>query len=110
MVSQWNSVVGAFRLKRPGRCPMRILRVYHPRHGFSGNESDSKLALSLPTPTLITNSNPEVIAVGLTTAIGRLHKRDLIHKDVKPANVLLNPATGHGQPHGFADRLLIPEK
>jgi serine/threonine protein kinase len=32
--------------------------------------------------------------VGLTTAIGGLHKRELIHKDVKPANVLGNPATG----------------
>jgi serine/threonine protein kinase len=32
--------------------------------------------------------------VGLTTAIGGLHKRELIHKDVKPANDLVNPATG----------------
>jgi len=32
-------------------------------------------------------------AVGLATALGGLHKRELIHKDVKPANVLVNPAT-----------------
>jgi serine/threonine protein kinase len=33
-------------------------------------------------------------AVGIATALGGLHKRELIHKDVKPANVLVNPATG----------------
>jgi serine/threonine protein kinase len=34
------------------------------------------------------------LAVGLATALGGLHKRELIHKDVKPANVLVDPATG----------------
>ena len=33
-------------------------------------------------------------AVGLATALGGLHKRELIRTDVKPANVLVNPATG----------------
>jgi serine/threonine protein kinase len=33
-------------------------------------------------------------AAGLATALGGLHKRELIHKDVKPANVLVNPARG----------------
>ncbi len=27
------------------------------------------------------------LAIGLATALGGLHKRELIHKDVKPANV-----------------------
>src|SRR5215471_5061804 len=35
-----------------------------------------------------------VIAVGLTTALAELHKRELIHKDVKPRNILVNSATG----------------
>src|SRR3954471_15981131 len=34
------------------------------------------------------------VAVGLATALGRLHERGLIHKDVKPAHVLVNAATG----------------
>ena len=34
------------------------------------------------------------IAVGLAAALSQLHKRKLIHKDVKPANVLVNFATG----------------
>jgi serine/threonine protein kinase len=52
--------------------------------------------------------------VGLATAIGGLHKRELIHKDVKPANVLVNPARVRSASwvrDGFApERLLIPEK
>jgi PAS domain S-box-containing protein len=41
------------------------------------------------------------IAVGLTTALGGLHKQKLIHKDVKPGNVLVDGATGHVRFTGF---------
>jgi PAS domain S-box-containing protein len=40
-------------------------------------------------------------AVGLATAVGRSHERALIHKDVKPTNVLANPATGQVRLMGF---------
>jgi serine/threonine protein kinase len=33
-------------------------------------------------------------AVGAATALSGLHKSELIHKDVKPANILVNPARG----------------
>src|SRR5262245_5200356 len=41
------------------------------------------------------------IAVGLASALGGLHKRELIHKDVKPSNVLVDSATGHVRLIGF---------
>src|SRR5260370_38415667 len=41
------------------------------------------------------------LAVGLATALTGLHKSGLIHKDLKPANVLVAPATGEVRLMGF---------
>ena len=40
-------------------------------------------------------------AVGLVTALSGLHKRKLIHKDVKPTNVLVDSARGQVRVMGF---------
>src|SRR5229473_5898495 len=40
-------------------------------------------------------------AVGLARALGGLHERKLIHKDVKPTNVLIDSATGQVRLIGF---------
>ncbi|HWR16788.1 MAG TPA: AAA family ATPase [Terriglobales bacterium] len=40
-------------------------------------------------------------ALGLTTVLGSLHQQKLIHKDLKPTNVLVNPATGEVRLMGF---------
>ncbi|HYO80893.1 MAG TPA: protein kinase, partial [Bryobacteraceae bacterium] len=42
-----------------------------------------------------------VFAAGLAAAIGKLHRKKLIHKDVKPANVLADSATGQVRLIGF---------
>ena len=39
--------------------------------------------------------------IGLATAIAGLHEKKLIHKDVKPINVLVNSATGQVRVFGF---------
>src|SRR3979490_1167626 len=49
-------------------------------------------------------------AVGLATALSRLHKRGLIHKDIKPPNVLVNSATGQVWLMGFGIASRLPRK
>lgn len=41
------------------------------------------------------------VAIGLAAALGRLHERGLIHKDIKPTNILANAATGEVWLTGF---------
>ncbi|MCC8969744.1 AAA family ATPase [Bradyrhizobium brasilense] len=41
------------------------------------------------------------LAIAISFALGRLHQRGLVHKDIKPANILLNDATGEVRLTGF---------
>ena len=50
------------------------------------------------------------IAVALAGALGQLHGRGLIHKDIKPANVLVDAATGHVWLTGFGIASRLPRE
>jgi PAS domain S-box-containing protein len=50
------------------------------------------------------------VAIGLAVALGRLHARGLIHKDVKPANILTNAATGEVWLTGFGIASRLPRE
>jgi len=50
------------------------------------------------------------IAIGLASALGGLHKAGLIHKDVKPANVLFDSATGAVRLMGFGIASRLPRE
>jgi PAS domain S-box-containing protein len=41
------------------------------------------------------------LAIGMATALGRIHQRGLVHKDIKPANILVNGTTGEVRLTGF---------
>src|ERR1700722_3704238 len=48
------------------------------------------------------------LAIAATAAVGKLHERSLVHKDIKPANILVNPVKGKVRLTGFgiASRLV----
>src|SRR2546422_4285545 len=50
------------------------------------------------------------LAIGLSAALGQLHGRSLIHKDIKPANVLVNCATGQVWLMGFGIASRLPRE
>ena len=50
------------------------------------------------------------LAPAITHAIGRLHERGLVHKDIKPANILLDPVTEQVWLTGFGIASLLPRE
>ena len=50
------------------------------------------------------------LAIGLSAALGRLHGRGLIHKDVKPAHVLVDGTSGQAWLTGFGIASPVPRE
>jgi PAS domain S-box-containing protein len=50
------------------------------------------------------------VAISLSSAIDRLHERGIIHKDIKPANVLVEPVTGQCWLRGFGIASRLPRE
>jgi serine/threonine protein kinase len=50
------------------------------------------------------------IAVGLAAALGKLHQQGLIHKDIKPANILVDSASGAIRLTGFGIASRLPRE
>ena len=50
------------------------------------------------------------VAIGLSNVIDRLHQRGLIHKDIKPANVLVNSGSGRCWLKGFGIASRLPRE
>src|SRR6516165_4998848 len=50
------------------------------------------------------------LAIALSVALGRLHGRGLIHKDIKPTNIIVNSTTGQGWLTGFGIASRLPRE
>src|SRR5215471_12567267 len=50
------------------------------------------------------------LAVSIAAALGKLHQRGLIHKDIKPANILVNDATEEVRLTGFGIASRLPRE
>ena len=50
------------------------------------------------------------LAIGIATALAQVHQRGLIHKDIKPANILVNSVTGQVWLMGFGIASRLPRE
>ena len=50
------------------------------------------------------------LAISIDVALGKLHQRGLVHKDIKPANILVNHATGAVKLTGFGIASRLPRE
>jgi PAS domain S-box-containing protein len=50
------------------------------------------------------------IAIGATTALGKVHQRGLIHKDIKPGNIVVGCTDGHVRLTGFGIASRLPRE
>src|SRR5882672_1684064 len=50
------------------------------------------------------------MAIAIASALGRVHQQRLVHKDIKPANVLVNPDSGEVRLTGFGLSSRMPRE
>ncbi|MBD2501117.1 ATP-binding sensor histidine kinase [Anabaena azotica] len=50
------------------------------------------------------------IAIGITAILDELHRERIIHKDIKPANILINPTTGEIKIIDFSLATILPRE
>jgi len=50
------------------------------------------------------------LAIGIVSALGKAHERGLVHKDIKPANILVNCADGGTRLTGFGIASRLPRE
>src|SRR3984885_14473205 len=51
-----------------------------------------------------------LLAIGIAAALGKAHQRGLVHKDLKPAHILVNCADGQVRLTGFGNASQLPRE
>ena len=66
------------------------------------------LARRLGAPMAMEDFLP--LAIAIAGALAQVHRRGLVHKDIKPQNILVNPASGEIKLTGFGIASLLPRE
>ena len=66
------------------------------------------LARRLGAPMAMEDFLP--LAIAIAGALAQVHRRGLVHKDIKPQNILVNPANGEIKLTGFGIASLLPRE
>lgn len=85
---------------------------------FSKNQGMPKLLVEDPGGVFLSRAITEPLgiadflrlAVGIASALGGLHSRGLVHKDIKPANVIIDFKTGRSWLTGFGLTSRLPRQ
>jgi PAS domain S-box-containing protein len=95
-------------LQDPGGVPLS--RLLGSASDASSDSSAIALAKYDPVPQALDIALALRLAISVSAAIGALHQRGIIHKDIKPANVLVNSATGQCWLTGFGIASRLPRE
>jgi serine/threonine protein kinase len=87
-------------LHDPGGVPLDHLLRAHSSRAAKEEASTQPLNIGLALR----------LAIRISAAIGALHRRGIIHKDIKPANVLVSPVTGQCWLTGFGIASRLPRE
>jgi serine/threonine protein kinase len=98
LIRQWERTV--LLLEDPGSRPLSQL-LFPARNASAAADADG---LS-PDLTFCLR-----VSLNLANALGQLHQRGIIHKDIKPANVLVNSDTGQCWLRGFGIASRLPRE
>lgn len=77
--------------------------------GWRLDDNGNRLAVPLVAPAADHPSRLR-LAIAVTSVLGKLHQPGLIHKDLKPANILANSAMDHVWLTGFGIASRLPRE
>jgi serine/threonine protein kinase len=88
--------------------PLEMLREHGRTMLVLGDPGGEPLHRLLGTPMEVQSFLR--VAISLSLAVGRLHDRGLVHKDIKPANIITDLATGGAWLTGFGIATRLPRE